>query len=337
MTYKFGCSYFGNRMPKHVATDLKTLRKNGFNLIVHTYNENDQLFYKRTMNEIVRMTKEEGFEVYVDPWGVGKVFGGESFSNFVACNLDCLQMLSDGKPAGAACPMNPRFRNFMITWIEDALESGTDMIFWDEPHFSLPTFLGGRAGTWGCRCNICQGLFQERFNYPMPAEKTPDVHAFLEWGIRDFLQFCILEAKNRGGKNALCLLPHEGAEAGAMSDYNSFAAMKGLDVFGFDPYFDFWKKPLEHVTKFSEITLQCANANNLEGQVWFQGFKIAAGNEHLQAEAVELAYKAGIKNFAVWGVDACDHMGWIRPADPQKLWNTFLEAFAKIREREGIN
>ncbi|MGF1573056.1 MAG: hypothetical protein ACFCU1_08285 [Sumerlaeia bacterium] len=324
-------------MPKHVATDMKSLRQNGFNLVVHTYNENDQLFYKRTMNEIVRITKEEGFEVHVDPWGVGKVFGGESFSNFVACNLDCLQILSDGKPAGTACPMNPKFREYMLTWIEDALETGADKIFWDEPHFNLPTFLGGRPGTWGCRCQHCQQHFEARYGHAMPNEKTAEVKEYLEWGIRDFLQYCIWETKKRGGNNALCLLPHEGDEAGAMSDYNSFASMKGLDLFGFDPYFDFWKKPLEHVTKFSKVTKDCADSNGIESQIWFQGFKIAAGREHLQAEAVELAYKAGITNFAVWGVDACDHMAWIRPDDPQKLWNTFLQAFAKIRELESIS
>lgn len=336
MTYKFGCSYFGNRMPKHVKKDLAELRRHGFNLLVHTFNENDQYFYKQTMKTIVEMSLDAGFEVQLDPWGVGRVFGGESFSNFVACNLDCLQMLSDGKPTGAACPMNPKFREFMVRWIEDVLWTGADTIFWDEPHFSLPTFIGGRPNTWGCRCTICQGLFEEKFGIPMPVEKTPEVHAYLEWAIRDFLQFCLAQMAERGGKNALCLLPHEGTEAGAVSDWNSFAQMKGLSIFGTDPYFDFWKKPLSHVEKFSKITVECAQANNVEAQIWFQGFKVAAGREELQAEAVEIAYKAGVKNFAVWGVDACDHMGWIRPDDPGKLWNTFLTAFDKIREREGL-
>jgi len=336
MTYKIGTSYFGNRIHEHVATDLKRLKSEGFNLLCHTFNENDQVFYKKTMGEIVKMSKDEGFEVYVDPWGVGRVFGGESFSFFTMRNLDDLQILSDGKAVGAACPMRPAFRKFMVQWIEDALEMQPDKIFWDEPHFSLPNWLSGREGQWGCRCDVCKGLFHDKFGHDMPVEKTPEVVEFLAWGIKDFIEFCLKETKKRGGDNALCLLPHEPHEDGYVGEWEEFAKLDGLSVFGTDPYFEFADLGLEHVEEFTKKTIESCEKYNLEPQIWFQGFKIKSGREHLQAEAVDIAVKAGVKNLAVWGLNACEHISWIRPDDPKKVWKTFTDKFKEVREKELI-
>ncbi|MBX3727858.1 MAG: hypothetical protein KF858_01635 [Candidatus Sumerlaeia bacterium] len=332
---KAGCSYFGNRIPRHVATDMKRLAREGFNLICHTYSENDMLFYHSTMKEIVRISKEEGMEVYAGPWGVGKVFGGEAFSNFVCCNLDCTQTLSDGKPAGMACPMNPRFRTFMTEWIESALGIGAETLFWDEPHFSISTWLGGRKGQWGCRCDICQGHFRERYGHEMPFEKTDEIVDYLEWGIRDFITFLVAETKKRGGRNALCLLPHGKGVEGEVKAWDAFAAIPGMDVFCTDPYFELQKLTIDHVDDFSRLVVDCARPRGLETQIWVQGFRVAAGREHLQVEAIQRAYDAGVRNIAIWGVDACDHMAWIRPDNPQLLWEMLVAKLQELKRREG--
>jgi len=332
MSYKIGTSYFGNRIKRHLKTDLERLKKDGFNLLLHTFNENDQIFYKQNMKEMVQMTKDEGFEVYVDPWGVGRIFGGESFSYFVHRNLDALQILSDEKPVGAACPMHPAFRQFITEWIEDALELGADKIFWDEPHFSLPNWLSGRTGQWGCRCDVCKGHFHDLFGHDMPLEKTEEVQKYLEWGIRDFLKFCFDETKKRDGNNALCLLPHDPGEDGSVGDWEDFAKMDGLSVFGTDPYFEFADKGMEHVEEYVKKTVDLCEKHNLEAQIWFQGFKIKAGREHLQAEAIDVTNNLGVRNLAVWGVDACEHISWIRPDNPELLWKTFVDKFKEIQK-----
>ena len=327
MALKIGTSYFGNRIPRHVAEDMKQLRREGFNLVCHTFNENDHLFYRRTMKEIVHISKDLGFEVHMDPWGVGKVFGGESFSNFVATNMHALQILSDDKPAGNACPMHPDFRAFMIDWIDAALECGADVLFWDEPHFSLSSWLGGRPGQWGCRCPVCQEHFRERFGHDMPYERTPEVVAYLEWAIRDFLGFVIKATADRGADNNLCLLPHEEGEEGATAGWDEFAALEGLTVFGTDPYFQLFKKDMNYLEKFSKKALDSAEAHNRECQIWFQGFKIPDGQEERQAEAIQRCYDLGVRNFAVWGFEACAHISWIRPDNPEKLWKLFVDTF----------
>lgn len=333
---KTGTSYFGVRIPRHAAKDMDQLVRQGFTYVCHTFSENDMLFYHRTCKEIVKITRDKGLEVYVDPWGVGRVFGGEAFSNFVACNLDALQVLSDNEPVGFACPMNPKFRKFMVEWIEAAVNLQPDVIFWDEPHFSVGTWIGDRKGQWGCRCKVCKGLFFDRYGFDIPNERTPEMHAYLEWGIRDFLEFVIGEAAKRGVRNGLCLLPHEKGTQGAVDNWDSFAAIKGLNIMGTDPYFQLFNKGLEQVADFSKRVKESADAHGIESEVWFQGFKIPAGKEHLQAEAVEIAAKAGIDRLAVWGFEACDHMAWIRPDDPVKLWRTFVEKLAEVKGEKHV-
>ena len=121
---KLGCSYFGNRILKHAKVDMQELVDMGCTYVVHTFNENDMVFYHKNIGEMVALSHELGLEVHIDPWGVGKVFGGESFSNFVMQNPDAVQMVSDGKPAGMACPNHPKFRAFMREWTDAAVETG---------------------------------------------------------------------------------------------------------------------------------------------------------------------------------------------------------------------
>ena len=159
---KLGASYFGNRIVRYVAQDMKNMVDHHCNYVIHTFSENDFHFYRGTMKEIVKVSHDAGLGVYIDPWGVGKVFGGEAFSDFVMNNPQALQVLSDGKPVGVACLNHPDFRAFMKDWIDAAVETGADCLFWDEPHFYLPSWMGGRQNTWGCLCAVCQQKFKTK-------------------------------------------------------------------------------------------------------------------------------------------------------------------------------
>src|SRR5262245_51746503 len=57
MTIQFATSYFGNRILRHVITDMNALRQNGFDIVLHTFSELDLRFYPRTMVEIVDASK----------------------------------------------------------------------------------------------------------------------------------------------------------------------------------------------------------------------------------------------------------------------------------------
>lgn len=46
---------------------------------------------KGTAKDIIKEAHKLDMEVYIDPWGLGKVFGGEAYSNFIAKNIDVME------------------------------------------------------------------------------------------------------------------------------------------------------------------------------------------------------------------------------------------------------
>ena len=135
MTMLVATSYFGNRILRHVGADVRRLRNEGLDIVVHTFSESDLRFYRKTARDIVEVTKETGLRVWIDPWGVGGVFGGEAFSDAALQHQDWLQVAADGNKLPACCPSNPGFQGFMREWTDAALETGADAVLWDEPHF----------------------------------------------------------------------------------------------------------------------------------------------------------------------------------------------------------
>jgi hypothetical protein len=133
---KTGVAYHDVRNPIHVRKDLQDMVEHHCSFVVHTFSEADLIFYRRAMKEIVKASHDLGLEVYVDPWAVGGIFGGEALSRFVAENLADRQVLVDGTSAAAACMNSEHFRSFMKSWIEAAAEIGADVVFWDELAFS---------------------------------------------------------------------------------------------------------------------------------------------------------------------------------------------------------
>ncbi len=327
---KLGCSYFGNRILKHFLHDLEELRAMGCDFVVHTYSENDMVFCHAAVADLVAATKDAGLEAWIDPWGVGKVFGGEAFSNFVMQNVDAMQVLSDDLPTGAACPNNPKFRAFMRQWTEAAASTGAQTAFWDEPHFYIPSWLGGRPNTWGCRCAHCQRLFLEQMGKPMPREETAEVRAFKETCVESFLRELTAYAAQLGLENALCVLPHRDTAHGT-ANWERLAQIRPLRVFGTDPYWLAAKRDIDYVRQASREVVSIARANNVEPQIWLQGFGIPAGKEDELVRAVEIMCEEGVQNIAVWGVYACEHLSWIRPANPKLAWEKIKEAFRRAK------
>ena len=75
--YRLGVSYFGNRFLKHARRDLAEIAE-CCSYVVHTCSELDLYFHKIALEQIFNESKKRKLEVWVDPWGLGGVFGGES-------------------------------------------------------------------------------------------------------------------------------------------------------------------------------------------------------------------------------------------------------------------
>ena len=192
------------RIVRHVERDLDDLVRRGFTGVLHTFSENDLAYYRDTMKRIVDASHARGLEVQMNPWGLGRTFGGEAESRFVTMNPDACQVLDDGRRVAAACLNNPRYRAFCAEWADAALDAGADLVFWDEPHWVVPEHVGVDDATrWSCRCDVCR----ERFGRDFPADLDDEVLAFREASLVDFLGELTAHVRSRGGRNTICLLP----------------------------------------------------------------------------------------------------------------------------------
>src|ERR671916_1580787 len=202
-----GASYFGNRILRHVATDMEDLAERGFTGVLHTFSENDFSYYRDHMRSIVEVSHEAGLEVQINPWGVGYTFGGEAESLFTASHPEVCQVLDDGRLVGAACPNRPEFRAFVRSWADAAIDAGADRIFWDEPHWVNPSSFGLSTERWGCRCERCQEAFFEHYGETMPNELSPEVVEFRETSIVGFVRDLVGYVAGQNARSTVCLLP----------------------------------------------------------------------------------------------------------------------------------
>ena len=154
-----GVSYFGVRIPRHARRDLEDIAARGYTAVLHTFSENDLAYYRGTMAELVAASHDLGLEVQMCPWGVGRTFGGEAESRWVTFHPEACQVLDDGRRVSTGCLNNPLYRAFCKEWADAALEAGTDYVFWDEPHWTVPEHVGVEdPERWACVCDVCREL-----------------------------------------------------------------------------------------------------------------------------------------------------------------------------------
>ena len=323
---KTGISYYGNRIPKHVEEDLIDIVNHGCNFVVHTFSEEDYQFYQGTMVEIIKISHKLGLEVHVDPWGVGGVFGGEAYSYLVAGNLNIRQILSDGRSPAAACLNNENFRAYMSDWIDAAIEIGGDVIFWDEPRF-YQVKGNENKNVWSCRCETCKKLFREHYGYEMPLSFTDDIKDFKQSQFLDFIKEMSGLVHQKGKRTAICLLPFEIAELGAV-DWEEIAKIESLDILGTDPYWVNRRKKVEDYVRFySKKVFDLARKYNMEPQIWIQAFKIPKERESEVETAVRVAYGEGIRNLVAWSYAGAGYMSCNRCENPELVWKILGESY----------
>jgi hypothetical protein len=247
--------------------------------------------------------------VWIDPWGVGGVFGGEAFSDAALHHPDWRQVAADGDKLPACCPSNPGFQGFMREWTDAALESGADAVFWDEPHF----YSDGTERI-GCYCRYCQEL----------AEKGKPA-------IGSFLREVCCRVKSRGSQNVVCVLPST-LERTDILDWNETAGLESVMNLGSTP---FWAMqaadPEEYVTRIGRELIQVASCARIQTHLWIQGFRIPAGREAEITRSAIAAGQLGIDVIAIWGFDACESMSSLSCERPQIAWAAFLKAIEQLR------
>src|SRR5712691_1345684 len=299
------------------------LAARGYSGVLHTYSENDLEYYRGTMREIVEASHAVGLTVQVSPWGLGRTFGGEAESRFVAFHPEECQVLDDGRRVAGACLNSPVYRAFCKEWADAVLEDGVDAVFWDEPAWMVPWHVGVDDPTrWSCICDRCA----ERFGGPVPAELTPEVQAFRESSVVDFLREMLAHVAERGGKNTICLLPSTEGTHG-ISDWNMVASLPGLDTFATDPYWKHWDEAAgPFVRRFAKLLRETCERHGVASQLWLPSFGLTADEIPELESAIAAAREEGVDDLWTWGYEACGHMTHLTTPDAPIVWEAVTAA-----------
>ena len=317
-----GCSYFGVRIPRHVRRDTADLAERGYTGVLHTFSENDFAYYRDTMAEIVAISHAAGLSVQASPWGLGRTFGGEAESRWVAFHPEECQVLDDGRRVAAACLNSAAYRDFCKEWADWVLECGVDSVFWDEPAWVVPVHVGvDDPERWTCRCERCA----ERFGGPIPAELS-EVQAFREASVVDFLREMLAHVAARGGSNAICLLPSTAGTQG-LADWNEVASLSGLATLVTDPYWKHWEGSAESfVRRFARLLRETADRHGVAAQLWVPSFGLTREDVPDLEAAITAAREEGVHDLWTWGYEACRHMTHLATPDSPLVWEAVSAA-----------
>jgi N-acetylmuramic acid 6-phosphate etherase len=318
-----GCSYFGVRIVRHVRRDLADLAARGYCGVLHTFSENDFAYYRGTMREIAAASHDLGLSVQASPWGLGRTFGGEAESRWVTVHPEECQVLDDGRRVAGACLNSAAYRAFCKEWADWVLDCGVDSVFWDEPAWMVPAHVGIDDSTrWTCRCSHCA----DRFGGAVPGELTPEVQAFREASIVDFLREVLAHVAERGGENTVCLLPATGGNHG-ISDWNTVAELPGLTTFATDPYWKHWNESAgPFVRRFARLLHETCERHGVRSQLWLPSFGLTKAEIPELEAAIAAAREEGIDDLWTWGYEACGFMTHLATPDSPLVWEAVSAA-----------
>ena len=333
---QWGVSYFGVRNPRHFQRDLDDMARLGFTYVVLTFSENDHRFYQSSVAECVRLTQERGLRAYVDPWGVGGMFGGEAFTERGAWDLEAQQWRSDGRPLPLLCPNSDAARTYLSRWIDtvaDVLHA--DAIFWDEPHFYLPFGEARAQGLWACCCARCKERFTAAYGEPFPGVETPDVRRAKQAAIADLLGEVTTVAGDKGLRNIVCLLTDPDTLDDLELKWEPYAAMAHIDVLAADPYPVFFGRDVATTRVFCDVLRRLGDRYGKATQMWVQGFRVAQGMEPLLGQEMRLMAACGIRDIAMWSYLATAYMSSHACARPEQVWQVFTQTMAELSAEEA--
>jgi len=327
-----GVTYLGNRMPNHAAKDLDDIAE-ACDYVIHTVSETDLSYHKSALEKIFLATRRKGLEVWADPWGLGGVFGGEAYSNYLAQHRDSWQVLSNGRVVPKACLNRPEFTHFVKEWVLTVRDLGAQVLFWDEPHIYWD-FDGQLRGVFSCACDLCKKLFKKRFGIAQPTRLTLEVEIFRLETIKNFLSGVMKFSHGKDLRNALCIYAIAGIPA-FETLWQEAAALPALDIFGCDPYWRWMphsEPPEKKVAFFSKKTVESAIHNRKASQIWIQAMKFKKGEEHEIAAAVREAAKPGTDYLAAWSYDGGEVLDTVLSENPAAVWKYVKKAYQLLRK-----
>jgi hypothetical protein len=329
-----GVAYHGNRMLRHVETDLRDIVNHHFNLVVHMFSHTDWDRHRSVMKEIIQMTEGHGLDVWVDNWGLGGPPGDKS--HFLAYYPDSHQVYNDGSVDPVrACLNSPHFRKFTKEWIDTVYDIGGRSIFWDEPHLPARSFEDGKWKVWSCACSRCKSIYRERYGREMPETFDESIEEFRLWTVVDYFKEVTAYSKAKEMENIVCVML--GASHGiSLDSLEAICGMETLDNIGSDPYWlgQTGVHPYDFVFEKTKQNLDICKKFNKKHNIWIQGYATPAGREEEIIWATDAAYDAGARTILVWGFRGSESNDY-RAKSPDMAWNAIGEGMRRISDRHN--
>ena len=330
-----GFSYFGVYNPEYAKLDFARMKDTGANAVLITLAEEDVEFYLDTKKELVHLAHESELLVYMNPWAVGRVFGGESYSGFLVRHPKEMQIDSSGEPVPAACMNRFKFREFMTKWVDAAEYCGADIAMWDEPHFFIfswdPEFAHIKD-RFCCCCDLCKKLYKECYDEKMPNEETEQVRLFRQESIIRFLADFSTLVSEKQMKNSVCILPPTLSYDDGIEDVQRVFQIPTIDIVGTDPYWGrehnaAWVE--EHYRHNAKNLVELGKKFNKEPEMWIKNFSVSEGQEDFVVLATDICAQEGVRRILAWSYLGSAYMTSLRSKNPQQVYQKQSNAFRK--------
>jgi N-acetylmuramic acid 6-phosphate etherase len=155
----------------------------------------------------------------------------------------------------------------------------------------------------------------------MPGELTPEVVAFRDAGLVEFIGDVVAHVAGLEGRSTVCVLPH------TIADWSTVARLPGLDTLATDPYWQAGGHPVvEYVGRYARRVVGAATEAGVGAQLWIQGYRLGPEDEADIRAAVATARAEGVEDLWTWGYEACGHMSYLGTREPERVWAVLTDA-----------
>lgn len=303
-------SYYGISYLEHAEADFREMIDNGCTTVILAITEFDMDFWFPSIPRLVDRAKEMGLRVLLDPWGIGKFFGGEQVSLYLQNHTENRQVSAlTGEKLPFACFNTESFRDyFRRICIKLARNTNADGFFWDEPHYALPksyaSITGGVADDWACRCPVCMRKFKDYYGYEMPKIMNDDVKQF-RWREALFT----LEDLSRAIKE---IRPDMEITCCVHATLNGYYVSENRgyddwDMVAASPYFDVfsttiisWDLPERFFEQITQRTVEVAKRHGKISERWLMGYYKQPDDFARIDEVVDLYESMGVDRLGTW-------------------------------------
>lgn len=332
-------SYYGLNYVEHAEKDFKEMIDHGCTTVVLAITEFDMDFWFPSINPIIKKAHEIGLKVILDPWGIGKYFGGEQISLFLQNNINNRQVSAiTGEALPYACFNTNSFRDyFQGICLKLAKATEADGFFWDEPHYAFPksyaSITGGAGEDWTCRCSVCQKKFSDYYGYEMPKIMNDDVKQFRWKEALFILEDTSRKIKEINNKLEITACVHATINTYYVKEYRGY---DNWDMVGASPYFDVfattiisWQLPMSFFKDITQRTVEIAKKYNKQSERWFMNYYKQPEDFKQMDEIVDLCVKLGVDRLAAWTYRG--GYGTVLAApDALKLWDRLGTNYKRV-------